>query len=206
VRRFHPPAGKFEGVIGGPPCQKHSGMRHLALAGNGTAAGNHGDQIPEYKRVVEAARPKWFLMENVPGAYSPEPTGYTVFGREINNRWLGQDQNRLRAFWFGLRDDLMRSGVGSPFSRIEFAPLESPTWEPTVLAGHGLALGQRLAGYKERTPAQMAVLQGLPEDFLKDAPFTVHGKKRVIGNGVPLPMGRAIARSIKQTLTPLNDA
>lgn len=24
IRRFHPPAGKFDGVIGGPPCQAFS--------------------------------------------------------------------------------------------------------------------------------------------------------------------------------------
>src|SRR6266852_4876882 len=29
IRRFHPPAGKFDGVIGGPPCQMFSRMRHL---------------------------------------------------------------------------------------------------------------------------------------------------------------------------------
>lgn len=40
-------------------------------------------------------------------------------------------------------------------------------------------------------------LQGLPEDFLKDTPFTLTGKRQAIGNGVPLSMGRAIAKAIK---------
>jgi site-specific DNA-cytosine methylase len=40
-------------------------------------------------------------------------------------------------------------------------------------------------------------LQGLPADFLHDAPFTVEGKIRAIGNGVPLAMGRAVARAVK---------
>jgi hypothetical protein len=34
----------------------------------------------------------------------------------------------------------------------------------------------------------------------EDAPFTVHGLKRVVGNGVPLPMGRAVARAVKAAL------
>ncbi len=40
-------------------------------------------------------------------------------------------------------------------------------------------------------------LQGLPDDFLADAPFTVAGKIHVIGNGVPLAMGRAVVRAVK---------
>ena len=29
VRTFHVPAGRFDGVIGGPPCQAFSRLRHL---------------------------------------------------------------------------------------------------------------------------------------------------------------------------------
>jgi site-specific DNA-cytosine methylase len=38
----------------------------------------------------------------------------------------------------------------------------------------------------------------VPEDFLEDAPFTKEGKYRVLGNGVPLPMGRAIAQAVRR--------
>jgi DNA (cytosine-5)-methyltransferase 1 len=43
-------------------------------------------------------------------------------------------------------------------------------------------------------------LQGLPRDFLEHAPFTKEGKLKVVANGVPLPMGRAIARAVKAAL------
>jgi DNA (cytosine-5)-methyltransferase 1 len=46
----------------------------------------------------------------------------------------------------------------------------------------------------------MYALQGLPEDFLDLAPFTVHGKRKVVGNGVPLPMGRAVAKAVKRAI------
>lgn len=46
----------------------------------------------------------------------------------------------------------------------------------------------------------MAVLQGLPDDFLVDAPFTAQGKRKVIGNGVPLPMARAVAQAVRRAL------
>ena len=48
--------------------------------------------------------------------------------------------------------------------------------------------------------------QGLPADFLAaEAPFTVAGKVRVVGNGVPpLPMGRAIAQAVRRAVAPLS--
>ena len=46
------------------------------------------------------------------------------------------------------------------------------------------------------TLAEALHLQGLPPDFLAESPFTVEGKMRVVANGVPLPMGRAIATAI----------
>ena len=36
-------------------------------------------------------------------------------------------------------------------------------------------------------------------DFLADAPFTAEGKLKAVANGVPIPMGRAIARAILAT-------
>ncbi|WP_214655918.1 hypothetical protein, partial [Vibrio anguillarum] len=44
----------------------------------------------------------------------------------------------------------------------------------------------------ERSFAQLKQLQGLPDDF--DLPsFTVEGKKRAVGNGVPLALGQVLA-------------
>jgi site-specific DNA-cytosine methylase len=49
-----------------------------------------------------------------------------------------------------------------------------------------------------RSAREIAIAQGLPAEFLSDAPFTEREKMRVIGNGVPLPMGRAIARAVRE--------
>jgi hypothetical protein len=48
----------------------------------------------------------------------------------------------------------------------------------------------------------MCAKQGLPHWFLADAPFSESGKKRMVGNGVPLPMGRAVARGVKAAIYP----
>jgi len=193
IRSFHPPAGVFDGVIGGPPCQAHS-----VMGGLNPLAGRHGDQIPEFVRCVKAASPSWFLMENVPGAPAPAAHGYAVSYRQLNNRWMGEEQSRLRGFWFGVP-----GAYGTRLPVLESALL-NPTHELCVLAGHGPALGQRTRGIAGRAWPEMARLQGLPPEWIAlmriEAPFTVHGMKRVIGNGVPLPMGRAIARAVKAAM------
>lgn len=45
-------------------------------------------------------------------------------------------------------------------------------------------------------------LQGLPEDFLDDAPFTAEWKLKAVANGVPIPMGRAIAKAVREATEP----
>lgn len=43
----------------------------------------------------------------------------------------------------------------------------------------------------------MLRLQGLPEDLLDDAPFTAKAARKMVANGVPLPLGRAVARAVR---------
>lgn len=94
VRRFHPPAGRFDGVIGGPPCQVHS----TASVIRGTEA---VDLIPEFVRCVLAAQPLWFLMENVVGAPVPDVSGYATRNTVLCDHWVGGLTMRRRRFTFG---------------------------------------------------------------------------------------------------------
>lgn len=214
VRGFHPPPSAFDGVIGGPPCQAFSQMRFI-----NANAGRHGNLIPEFERVVREAAARWFLMENVKDAPIPEIHGYISRSLLLNNRWLGEDQNRLRRFTFG-------TPSGVPLA-IDVAAFESPVYHqaatsasvavpvalvrdgrgghrpkrsirpPTISGGHSAVMSHDRGNISIE---EMCRLQGLPGDFLSESPFTAHGKRRVIGNGVPLPMGRAIARSIRHAL------
>lgn len=107
IRAFHPPAGKFDGVIGGPPCQMFSSLAHLVRA-NGLEP-RFGNLIPEFERCVSEAQPEWFLMENVRAAPVPVVPGYGTKDFLLDNAHLdsgdghGQEQTRLRRFTFGLR-------------------------------------------------------------------------------------------------------
>lgn len=156
--------------------------------------------IPEFSRCVEAAKPKWFLMENVKDAPGVEPKGYAVERVILNNRWVGGEQHRVRSFVFGKR------GAGKVRFKVATHALEPAGWSNTVLASGGVKPGTehrrgkrpgREYGYHgARALAHAIEAQGLDPDFLSASPFTNEGKFKVVGNGVPLPMGRAIAAAV----------
>jgi DNA (cytosine-5)-methyltransferase 1 len=202
VKRFHPPAGKFDGVIGGPPCQAFSRLRHL-VKHKGLAV--KPNLIPEYERVVREASPRWFLMENVQDAPQPYVPGYVSRDRLVRDVWVGGLTSRLRRFTFGSVDGFALC--------VEVDALCSPNPEAPVLASDGgRAVSVKIGGNgkpkhrigaaatNQRPLAEIYKLQGLPLDFLDGAPFTSSGKRLVVGNGVPLPMGRAIAKAVKRAI------
>lgn len=185
IREFVPPAGVFSGIIGGPPCQSWSGLGNTNRArwGDGCMM---PDRIPEFARCVNEAQPTWFLMENVPQAPAPDCPGYILTRRICNNRWCGGEQQRVRQFTFGCRD------VHATF-HIEGVALESVDYSPVVLSS-----GQAGNGGSRRSIAEMAKAQGIDPERFEHSPFTTTELRRAIANGVPLPMGRAVARAVKK--------
>lgn len=206
IRRFHPPRGSFDGVIGGPPCQSHSVLAHLARSQGYRVA---EDLIPEFVRVVTDAEPVWFLRENVPKAPVPTIEGYDQQVLVWDNRWLGEVQRRRRQFIWG-----RRQGAGIAKITLPDVGLEAIDAAPCVTA-QGTVWDRRRGGPKvnvsRETLRESLVLQGLPADYLDHTPLTVKGAMRMVGNGVPLPLGRAVARAIREVLAktderlPLND-
>ena len=214
IRTFHPPAGKFDGVIGGPPCQAFSRLRHIVEANGYQIA---PDLIPEFERVVGETQPTWFLMENVPAAPKPVVQNYWVVQSNVNDVSVGGLTSRLRRFSWGIREGNV-TWTAQRFAVQDLA-LWNPEPEHSALAHGGgrpvpVALVQdkngghrtkksalKNYGYTTRTALiEHRRKQGLPADFLDDAPFTVTGKIAAIGNGVPLPMGRAVAKAVKRAL------
>jgi DNA (cytosine-5)-methyltransferase 1 len=208
VHRFHPPPQRFAGVIGGPPCKRWSRLAHMVVANGYELA---PDLIPEFERIVWEARPLWFLMENVPAAPAPDvlsPTGgreYRTRSVLLNNRWCGGEQHRERRFTFGAHT--MTSFA--PVERFHVAgeALEPTTWAHAVPCDSRAVPVKRVkgggmkgtAGAPRRSFAEACRLQGLPEGF-DLPPFTASAKFEAVGNGVPLPMGRAVARAVKAAL------
>jgi DNA (cytosine-5)-methyltransferase 1 len=204
IRSFHPPAGVFDGVIGGPPCQTFSRLAILQRS-NGHEP-RFGNLIPEFERCVAEAAPAWFIMENVPDAPRPEIASYRVSTHKLNNRYFGAEQNRVRNISFGTQDG--RSLVvdvalfEAPYTRGRFSVTARHSgrlsWVPkAVTAGHGGAPKRDIFVYSLEDSCE---LQGLPRDFTEHMPFTKQAKLKAVANGVPLPMGRAIARAVKRAV------
>jgi DNA (cytosine-5)-methyltransferase 1 len=204
VRRFQPPAGRFNGIIGGPPCQPFSQLVHMVRA-NGYEP-KHENLIPEFERIVEEAQPDWFIMEEVRGAPLPKVPGYGIHAQMVNARHVGSTQNRERRISFGTRDALTLRLPTETFEPIDydFAVTGDARQRPVAMLAGGKMKSNMSGGATSSLNRgggtlpfeRMCELQGLPADFLSESPFTATGKKQAVGNGVPLPLGRAIAAAV----------
>lgn len=168
IRLFNVPAGKFNGVIGGSPCQDFSQARRSEPTGHGI------ELINEFKRVVIQASPEWWLLENVPGAPDLQIPGYSWQRLDLRASYFGSHQRRLRHIQFGSLDN-SQLVIDRPHT-------ESGLY-PTVLAND------------DRSISELSLLQGLSRDF--DVPsFTRSELKRAIGNGVPYCISKALAQAV----------
>ena len=86
---------------------------------------------------------------------------------------------------------LVRDGQGA-FRPKPFAV----TARHSVTAGHG---GENSKQYVYSLE-DACELQGLPRDFCEHMPFTKAARLQVVANGVPLPMGRAIAHAVARAM------
>lgn len=205
IKTFHPMRNRFDGIIGGPPCQSGSVLRHIVEHNGNRIAEN---LIPEFERCIVEASPSWFLMENVPRNPAPIVEGYSILSFVMNNRWVGGTQSRKRRFSFGV----LGSKAIDLREFIQPVALESIDNRPAVCSSGGYNENHRTPDGKVSTALgnhgcfsnkivrQSLIDQGLSPNFLDESPFTVEGKQKVVGNGVPLPMGRSIAGSIVTAL------
>lgn len=174
IRAFIPPVGVFAGIIGGPPCQDFSKSRRAAPTGYGTA------MLDEFARVVMQAEPQWWLMENVPQVPDVTIKGYSWQRIDLRANEFGLTQSRLRHFQYGNRDNV-------PLILRRAATNEAT--EACCLATEGTRQDRR-------SWADFCELQGLPRDF-KLPGLSRAAAYRAVGNGVPVPMARAIALAIR---------
>lgn len=169
---FVAPINKFDGIIGGSPCQDFSN----ANRDRPVIEKSYGfKMLNEYKRIVLEAQPTWWLLENVPNVPNIFIDGYSHQRVDINQSWY-EDINRLRHIQFGHKDN-------------KYIQIERSVTDPGQKK-ISCALASDNRSFKD-----LVKLQGLNDDF--DIPsFTVKGKKRAVGNGVPLSIGRVLAKSV----------
>ena len=212
IRHFFPPAGAFDGIVGGPPCQDFSSLRRTEPTGEGL------EMLGEFRRVVTAVEPEWFLCENVSRVPNIEIPGYIVQRLDVDQKWFC-DVTRLRHIQFGSRSGRLlhiergrdavtqlvshaaaarhdtRGGIADAGEQVLFGDEADSRADIAENGEPGRVLSGAALASDRRTFAELCRLQGLPEGF--DLPgFTMEAKKRAVGNGVPLPMGLALARAV----------
>lgn len=103
-----------DGIIGEPPCQSWSlGGKCLGIEDE------RGKLVYDYIRIVREKKPKFFIMENVPGMVTPrhfdsfkqflslfEEAGYRLKYELVNAADFKIPQERLRVIIVGIRSDL----------------------------------------------------------------------------------------------------
>lgn len=172
IEDFHAPPGRFDGVIGGPPCQHYSDANRYRNPAEGDRL------VLEFLRVVHEAQPEWWLMENVRNVPHVRLPGYAVQRLDCWDWEFGGRTGRLRHIQFGHREGwVIRPARESGRRRV--TPVPTVTTAP---AGPGDSYGRRCAkmGFAPLTLSA----------------FTPAARRRVIGNGVPWGMGLALAAAV----------
>lgn len=105
---WRPYVGTADIVVGGSPCQSFS------VAGKREGLAGASGLMFEYIRAVRELRPRWFVWENVPGAFTSErgeayrqllsemdALGYGLAWRVLDAQFFGVAQRRERVFLVG---------------------------------------------------------------------------------------------------------
>lgn len=182
IRRFHSVPGRINGVIGGPPCQGFSSLNRHWRNPEHPSVINSRQMLTEACRIIDETQPEWWLIENVLDVPDVRIDGYPPPQRMIISDWeCGGVQSRSRCIQFGHRlGFILRPQRVNTLTRKQNGKMASLTT-------------------KARSQYQFypdhCRIQGLETPL--DLPgWTVSAKKKAIGNGVPLPMGRALANAV----------
>lgn len=163
------PAGKFDGIIGGPPCQNYSDANRNRNQAEGDRT------VTEFLRCIDESQPAWFMMENVRNVPDVAITGYRVQRLDLTDCECGGRQRRLRHIQFGSKD-------GSIIRPLRTEGARSVT--PAVLC--------RVKPTDRHSRRLTA--QGAPSLPLRSLTKTARAK--AIGNAVPWAMAVTLARAV----------
>lgn len=189
IKNFHAVPGRFDVVVGGPPCQQFSS----AVVGN---LDQQENLIPEFERVIFEANPTVWVMENVENAPIPARTNWSAV---LDAHAFGANQHRKRRFSSNIDLYAMLAQYTIPEEKREKDP-----WPPVLASEYKMgAAGGRGAGRKVKrrmTIEEVNLAMGLDRYWMTPG-LTVAMSYRVRGNGVEMHMGTAIAKAVKEFLS-----
>ena len=141
-----------DGVIGGPPCQSFS------LSGKRDKNDPRNSLFVEFVRFVDFFKPKFFVMENVPGIlskktndgnfvkdiilYSFEKIDYIVKIFSLNSADFGVPQSRQRIFFIGFPKKFVNKVNGFKIKELVYPDDYISVWDaisdlPQISSGEG---------------------------------------------------------------------
>lgn len=182
VREFAGIAGRFDGVVAGPPCQGFSVANSFRTQDDHKSVVNSRRMLQETCRIILECRPGWWLIENVPGVPDVRIDGYAVQRIPINDMECGGVQLRSRHVQFGSIDGRIIRPV-----RVNDCTRNRKKGRPSK------AVTTKTERWKDFP--DVCRRQGL------DAPIELPGwcrtaKVKAVGNGVPLRIGRVLAAAV----------
>lgn len=184
VREFAGIAGRFDGLIAGPPCQGFSSanmhrkddMHHSVIRSR--------EMLQETCRIILECAPTWFLIENVPSVPDVRIAGYSVQRIPLSDWECGGVQLRSRHVQFGSNC----SEVIRPL-RVNDCTRNRKKGRPPIAVTTKTSRHVDFPDHCRRQGFDEAI--NLPG-------WTKQAKFKAVGNGVPLKMGRVLAAAVRE--------
>ena len=187
IRDFHVPVGRFDGIIGGPPCQGFSKADIKNLS-------TKPDLIGEFARIIKEAEPTWFVMENVEAAIDSPHVDQSWIRFKVRDWDCGGRTFRPRLFWFSPNDLALR--VVLPARRPG-----KPEYTLCASDGRRGGRGSWVKGGQPGISLEAACeLQGFAGLFKRGKFMSKSFGIHLLGNGVPRAMGEWVADQVVRWL------
>lgn len=182
VRDFAGIAGRFDGVVAGPPCQGFSVANAHRKNDQHASVVNSRRMLQETCRIITECQPEWFLIENVPCVPDVRIDGYSIQRIPITDQECGGVQIRSRHVQFGSKlGHIIRP------KRVNDCTRNRKKGRPAK------AVTTKTERWKDFT--DLCRRQGLDEP-LELSGWYRSAKFKAVGNGVPLRIGRVIAAAV----------
>jgi DNA (cytosine-5)-methyltransferase 1 len=184
VRTFQVPRDRIDGIIAGPPCQGYSAFNRYRTDPNHRSVINSLELLAITLQLIYEARPLWWCIENVPNVPDVAVAGFNTQRIAVNDFECGGRQIRWRHFQFGHRHGFHLR----PIRINDITPARRRGRRPTATTTKAISRHQTFSNQCRR--------QGF------DKPISLPGwtrtaKFEAVGNGVPFPMGCAIADAVR---------
>lgn len=183
IRDFAGVSGRFDGVIGGPPCQGFSSANRFRSDPHHRSVKYSHEMLQQFVRVVSECEPTWWLMENVPSVPDVIVPGFDTQRVPISDAECGGVQVRMRHIQWGHRDGfvLRPNRPGESVNR-----RSKNGRKPTAITTKPTS--------RHRTFAEQCRRQGF--DPIDLPGWSREAKFRAVGNGVAYCVGRELAIAV----------